>query len=398
MRILFLSHRLPYAPNRGDRIRAFHQLKLLAAHHEVHVVSLVHDEAEAAEISTLRSWVASATGVSVNRPSRMLAAVPSLFTTRPLTHVLLHSPEVQPTLRILLENVPVDVVMAYGTAMARYVFDPPLRTLPCLLDMIDVDSEKWTEMASSGALWMKPIYQREAWLLRRFERRAVERACATLVVNPRERQLLHSVLGPCGAIAVPNGIEVEAFQPPGPPAESAQVVFCGVFNYGPNEQGARWLASKVWPRVRRSRPDASLKLVGAHPTQAVRYLTRDPSIRVTGTVPDVRPFLWESAVSVAPLHLARGIQNKVLEAIGAGLPCVVTPQVMDGLPTAVHVACTPAATADAFADGIVSLLNQRADERRARANAVDLSTLAWPLQLRPILDLIRDCRCPSAQA
>jgi glycosyltransferase involved in cell wall biosynthesis len=295
------------------------------------------------------------------------------------------------SVRLLVEHAPFDVVISYGSAMARYVFEPPIDRTPCVLDMIDIDSEKWMVLGQSGRPLLRPIYRREARLLRRFERRAFEHACATSVVNERELVVLDRVVGRPGGVAIPNGVDMDSFKPPEEPSSRSQVVFCGVFNYAPNEEGALWLANEVWPKVLHGKPDATLVLVGAEPTKAVADLARRPSITVTGTVPDVRPFLWDSAVSAAPLHLARGVQNKVLEALVAGLPCVVTPPVLEGLPEAVRPACRSAADAGTFAEHVVALLREPPVTRRSIANRADLSRLGWPERLQPFLQLVDTC-------
>ena len=359
--------------------------------HEVHVLSLIHDADETEQVSQLAGWVASVSAAPVNRRRRLIAAAAALPGSRPLTHVLLHSPEVPRLIDRIVAGTPPDVVVAYGTAMAQYVFEPPLKTLPCLLDMVDVDSEKWASLSTTARQPMRTVYRREARLLRAFEKRAAERACATAVVNERERVLLESEVGYRAGVAIPNGVDVDSFRPQSPPASLPQVVFCGVFNYGPNEDGAVWLGRDVWPKVRARKPDATLLLVGAHPTPRVEALSRDQSIRVTGAVPDVRPFLWESAVAAAPLRLARGVQNKVLEAIAAGLPCVVTPPVLEGLPECTRSACHAAADTDGFADALVSLLHAPAVVRRQQALSADLSALRWSTQLAPFLDLVARC-------
>jgi glycosyltransferase involved in cell wall biosynthesis len=159
-------------------------------------------------------------------------------------------------------------------------------------------------------------------------------------------------------------------------------------NYAPNRAAAWWLATEIWPKVRARVPAARLLLVGADPDRRLQRLpAADPSIEVTGTVPDVRPYLWRSAVAVAPLRVARGVQNKILEAVAAGLPGVVTPTVLDGLPTAVARACLVADDADGLAAHIASLLRESPAARRRRA-AVDLSTLSWERQLAPVASLL----------
>jgi glycosyltransferase involved in cell wall biosynthesis len=172
-------------------------------------------------------------------------------------------------------------------------------------------------------------------------------------------------------------------------------------NYPPNVDGAVWLAKEIWPRVRRSRPDARLELVGSHPAAAVRSLADAAAgVTVTGSVPDVRPYLWRAAVAAAPLRTARGVQNKVLEAVAAGLPIVTTPVVIDGLPAAVRTACASADSAGQFADHLVSALAKSPEGRRAEALAADIASLSWPQclrELRPILTTAAATR-PAAAA
>jgi glycosyltransferase involved in cell wall biosynthesis len=169
-------------------------------------------------------------------------------------------------------------------------------------------------------------------------------------------------------------------------------------SYQPNAAAAVWLAQHVWPRVRAAHPDATLVLVGTNPTRQVRDLAgQDRSIEVTGSVADVKPFLWQSAVSVAPLFVARGLQNKVLEAAAAGLPTVVTSAVMNGLPADVLPACVVADTAGAFADQVIALLSRSAADRRAIADRANLDALSWARRLTP-LDVILDSAARKSRA
>jgi glycosyltransferase involved in cell wall biosynthesis len=232
---------------------------------------------------------------------------------------------------------------------------------------------------------MRFVYRREARCLARFEEEAARRASAVLVVNERERQSLAARVPGTRVMTIGNGIDISSFWPVGPPADGARVVFCGVFNYRPNERGAVWFAREVWPRVKAARPDAVLTFVGAHPTpQVMKLAERDRSIEVTGSVPDVRPWLWRSAVAIAPLAEARGLQNKVLEALAAGLPTVTTRVVADGLPEAVFAGCRIADAADDFARSVLECLSMTADARRDMAMTADLSGLQWEDQLRPL--------------
>jgi glycosyltransferase involved in cell wall biosynthesis len=193
---------------------------------------------------------------------------------------------------------------------------------------------------------------------------------------------------------VPSGVDMEHLRPRSGPAPGRQVVFCGVMDYPPNEQGAVWLARDVWPLVRQRFPDARLALVGSNPTGRVRRLAADPSVIVTGRVADVRPYLWRSAAAVAPLQLARGVQNKVLEAVAAALPVVVTPVVADGLPREILPACRTADGVEAFAREIGDLLARSPGERRAIAHEARTNVLSWQARLDALAGLLEAAARP----
>jgi sugar transferase (PEP-CTERM/EpsH1 system associated) len=394
LRILFLTHRLPYAPNRGDRTRAYFLLRFLARHHEVHLVSLVHDDAEHRHLADLTSVVASARAARVPWLRNHLSAAAALVTNRPLTHALLASAAMNRAIREAVAVAPPDVVLAFCTGVACEVFKPPLDVVPCVLDMVDVDSEKWAALSTSSSAPMSWIYRHEARTMRAFEQQAMDRAVVTTVVSEREQALAERVLGR-SATTVPVGVDLDRWRPPVDVVPGPDVVFCAVFNYEPNEDGAVWLASDVWPLVRRAVPGARLTLVGMHPTRRVQQLAND-SIQVTGAVDDVRPFLWRSSAAVAPLFLARGTQTKVLEALAAGVPCVVTPPVLEGLPSAARGACTCRDDVAGFAEGIVShLLNPRSPEQQW-AIRQSVNGLGWDTQLSPFLHLLEEAAAEPA--
>jgi polysaccharide biosynthesis protein PslH len=391
MRVLVLTHRLPYAPNRGDRVRAHHLVKLLAARADVHVVSLVHDRDEAGHADTLRQLGVGVSTALVPRARNLVSAALALPTDLPLTHALLHSPEMAGAVQRATQHWVPDVVLAYCTGVAPLALAPPLDRVPMVLDVVDVDSAKWAAFAEASRFPRAWIYRREAKWLGAFERRAVRAAVATTVVNERERDTLLRTCRGADVHVVPNGVDVSALTPHHPPAREERVIFTAVFDYAPNTDGAIWFARRVWPLVRAVCPAATLTLAGASPTRAIRQLASlDPSIEVTGAVADMRPYLWRSAIAVAPIHQARGVQNKVLEAAAAGLPSVVTSPVWKGLPKEVLAACRRADTPEQFAAQVIELLALSPDARRARASLARLDDLAWPKRLAPLVDLVEN--------
>jgi sugar transferase (PEP-CTERM/EpsH1 system associated) len=366
-------------------------LRVLATHASVDLLSLVHDEDELRHVSVLSSAVSSITVARVPRVGNRLKGVFSLHGSKPLTHVLLDAPEVRPALKALRSSRPPDVVLAYCSGMAQYVFDPAISDLPTVVDMVDVDSAKWAAMAHATAPPKAWIYRREARLLSVFEQRAAMHARLTLVVNERERGLLEALAPSARIQTLWNGIDSEHFRPDQPPAANPIVVFCGVMSYGPNVDAARWIATKVWPHVRRARADAKLVIVGSSPAASVRALQSDAAgITVTGDVPDVRAYLWNAATAVAPIWIARGLQNKVLEAVAAGLPCVITPQVAAGLPSEVLPACPVANTHEQFAIEVLKILDAPAESRRSMAMRVPVTSLDWKSRLASLPELLRE--------
>jgi sugar transferase (PEP-CTERM/EpsH1 system associated) len=275
----------------------------------------------------------------------------------------------------------------------------PLRGRPLVLDMVDVDSGKWSELATRSRWPRRWIYRREAATLSTFEGEAAGHASTTLVVNQREADLMRRLAPDADVRVIPNGIDVANFaRPPqlpddrtdtAVPRTSATVVFCGVMNYEPNTAGVLWFAERVWPAVRRTRPDAQFTIVGADPVPRIRDLSRiDPSITVTGPVDRVQPYLWRADVSIAPLQVARGLQNKVVEALAAGLPVVATRTVIEGLPAETLAGCREANTEAEFAQQVVDLLATTPDDRRALAARARLNGLNWSERLASLRDIL----------
>jgi sugar transferase (PEP-CTERM/EpsH1 system associated) len=390
MNVLMLTHRLPYAPNRGDRTRAYHMLRYLAARYRVHLVSLVHDDEEASRVADLQDIAASVSVARCNRLAGVARGIIALAGRRPLTHALLDSGDLQHVVDEIVSRHPPDVVLAYGSGMARLALAPPLANTPLVVDLVDVDSEKWRQYASVTRPPLRWIYSREARCLGSFEARLARTAFATVVVNDRERRALQ-VLAPGAAAAVvsPNGVDLRSLAPPVAPAAGERIIFCGVMNYRPNVEGMTWFLHDVWPKIRAVRPAATLEIVGAAPGRKLRALAQKAGgVQVTGTVGDVRPYLWRSSVFVAPLRIARGVQNKVLEAAAAGLPGVITPAVNDGLPLDICRACVVADNPKSFASAIVDLLAQTPAARRRMTEAIDFERLAWHRQLAPLSELL----------
>ena len=390
VRVLFLTHRLPYAPNRGDRVRAYHLLRQLMTFAEVDLVSLVHDDEEAGHVEQTRALATTVTGVRAPRFKNFVRAALALPTSQALSNVLLDGPGLQPAIDRIVREHPPDVVFAFCSGIAHGVMRPPLSRFPLVLDMVDVDSAKWAALAATSGPPRSWIYAREARRLADFEVAITKRAFATIITTVKERDTLHELVPGARIEVIQNGVDARGLRPVDPPPISETVVFCGVMNYAPNEEGAAWLAREVWPLVRQAHPHAKLELVGSSPSRMVQELASDAeNVIVTGHVDDVRPHLWGAAVSAAPLQTARGVQNKVLEAVAAGLPTVVTPLVLEGVPEEIRPACDVGRDARAFASALIAALSASPAERRARAARADVDAISWSHRLAPLEGLLR---------
>ena len=387
MNVLFLTHRVPYAPNRGDRIRAWHLIREMSSYAKVSLFALAHDADEAARLEQVPATTAAAT-VTIPKLGKYLRGLAQLPGSRPLTHALLDAPGARAAIQRLVDANPPDVVLAYCSGMARFALEPPLDRVPYVLDMVDVDSHKWRGMSARTALPMSWVYQREARTLSAFEKVASERARGVLVVNERERGAVAAIAPHAPVHVIPVGIDVAAYEPPSPPAPSDTVVFCGMMDYPPNVEAVLWFAEEIWPLVRRDHPAARFAIVGAAPPARVRALASDPSITVTGRVDLVQPYLWGAAMSVAPVRLARGLQNKVMEALAAGLPTVITTAVHEGLPVGIDRGCVVADDPARFAAAVVKLLRMTPEERRAVAASSNVRDFDWPIQLAPVRSIL----------
>lgn len=397
MRVLVLTQRLPYAPNRGDRLRAFHQIRFLRESGcDVRVLALVHDDEEASHVGDLESAgvVAGVARVpGLRNKARALAALPG---ATPLTCLLLDSPELPAALARVLDGFAPDVVLACSSSMAAIALRERLRRVPLVIDLVDVDSEKWRALAASTWWPLSWIYAREHRTLQAFEGNAGRLARMTFVVTDRERDALHAFAPDVACEVLQNGIDVAHFAPAPDVEREPRVVFTGVMNYAPNVDAAMWLAREIWPRVRARHPRAALDIVGASPTPGVQALAdAAQQITVTGSVPDVRPYLWRARAAAAPLRVARGIQNKVLEAAAAGVPCVVTSPVRGGLPDPLKGQCPVADDADAFAAALVGLLDSPAPPDVWRASVAGLS---WNAALARLPDALRAAAARSTTA
>jgi sugar transferase (PEP-CTERM/EpsH1 system associated) len=361
--VLYLAHRVPYPPDKGDRIRSFHLLKALGGRAAVHLACLADEPPAEGAVAALRRHCERVAVVRLGRWGRLARAAGSLALGRTASEGAFSSLALRTTLRNWARQTRFHAALASASSMAPYLRTAELRGVPAVIDLVDVDSQKWLDYAEADRGPRAWLYRTEGRRLRLLERDLPGWARAVTLVSEAEARLYRRFGPGAAAHAVTNGVDLEVFRPD-PTADEHGCVFVGALDYRPNVDGACWFCRAVWPEVRRRLPQCTLRLVGRRPAPAVRRLGREPGVEVVGPVADVRPHLAGAAVVIAPLRIARGVQNKVLEALAMGKAVVASPEALEGLGTEPGVHALAASTAEEWADAVSALFGDESLRRR----------------------------------
>ena len=384
--LLFLAHRIPYPPNKGDKLRSYHLLKHLAARYHVHLGTFVDEADDWQHVPTVTSMCGGETYCAPLAPLHAkLRSLTGLATGRALALPYYRDARMLRWVRDVVARHGIRKVVVFSSPMAQYVND--IDDLSRLIDFVDVDSHKWTQYAEASGSIAAWLYRREAKKLLDFEKECASRAVASIFVTRPEAQLFARLAGDAAGdvIAIENGVDADYFSPtlalPKPEewkrndGGNDTIVFTGAMDYRPNIDAAAWFARAVLPLVREAVPGARFYIVGARPSAEVRALARTGAVTVTGTVPDVRPYLRHAGVVVVPMRLARGIQNKALEAMAMGAPTIVSATSAAALNAVPGRDFCTADDAPSFARAVVELLGDP-----ARRTALSLAGRAAVLE------------------
>jgi len=357
MNILYLAHRIPYPPNKGEKIRAFHQLLHLSKHHTVHLVCLVDDPTDLKYVSILENSCASVVAVYRSKTSALCLATRALLTRKPLSVAAFYRKALAREIARKLQTETFDMIFVSSAAMAEYVLE--MSALPRVIDFIDVDSEKWQQYARHHAIPLAWVYGLEARRLAAYEAHIAHIFNHVVFISQAEKRLFQQRICHRPIAVIANGVDLNYFVPKRADAASRRpptLVFTGVMDYFPNVDAVQYFCNDIFPLVRTVVPDCCFTIVGSHPTRRVQALSKHPNVTVTGAVPDVRPYLAQAAIAVAPFRLARGVQNKILEAMAAGLPVVGTTQAFEGITATEEDGIRIADDPQHFAQELIALL------------------------------------------
>ncbi|MEW6326652.1 MAG: glycosyltransferase [Thermodesulfobacteriota bacterium] len=369
MNILYLAHRIPYPPNKGDKIRSFHEIKYLSTHHDIYLACLADDPADLSYARELERFCKTVDVVLIDPPKAKLKSLFCLPVSKPLSVAYFYSKKLQQIIDHRLSTMSYDAIICFSSSMAEYVFKtkhpsiipphPSLLTPQLIMDFVDVDSDKWQQYSRHARWPFSWIYKLESRRLAAYEKKVAELFHHSIFVSKKETELFRSQNpGVMGVSAVPNGVDFTYFSPGSSNVSNTSnasndsnvsnnsntfsdsnisddsnkpiLLFTGAMDYYANIDGVVWFSKEVLPHLTERFPSLMFHIVGRNPAPEVRALEND-HIKVTGYVEDIRPFYERATVYVAPLRIARGIQNKVLEAMSMARPVIATSRAFEGI-------------------------------------------------------------------
>jgi sugar transferase (PEP-CTERM/EpsH1 system associated) len=387
MKILYLSHRIPYPPNKGDKIRSFNEIKYLSQRHEIHLACLADDPKDLKYENELKQYCKAVKVVLINPQLAKLKSIFYLLTKQPLTIPYFYSRKLQQTIDQLLSTNDYDAIFCFSSPMAEYVFksrvlspqsmDHRPRT-KLIMDFVDVDSDKWAQYAKYTSFPKSWVYRLEGARLAAYEGAVAKAFDHSIFVTKIEEEVFKAKNPNIQNVSVvQNGVDLDYFSPSCLHQESTSdqglstmdhrpttidhrpvIVFTGAMDYYANIDGVVWFTKEILPLIKKEIPVIQFYIVGSNPTKEVLSLPSNNGVTVTGYVPDTREYLRRATVAVVPLRIARGIQNKILEAMAMGIPVVATPRAFEGIEANPDRDLILGEDVEKIAEGIIKLIKE----------------------------------------
>lgn len=385
MNILFLTHRIPYPPFKGDKLRAFNIIRYLSKRHNIHLLCVTHNKREMSYKKDLLEFCKSVEIAYIDLPLRKVLSPFYIIRGLPLTLPFFYSGRLYRLVKTKSQSM--DIVFIFSSSMAQYALN--LR-IPKIIDLIDVDSDKWRQYAEYSKIPMRFIYKREAGLLERYEDIIIKNVDFSIAVSQEEIRLFKT-RHPDGRIyVVSNGVDLDYFKPINTQPQKDIIAFCGEMDYFANVYSVLSFYKEIFPLIKKAVPDVKFYIVGRNPSRKILALRKEPDVIVTGQVPDVRPFLSMAKVCAIPIKIGRGIQNKVLEAMAMGKAVVTTSIAVQGINVIDGKELFVCDKHSDFADRVIELLRDtklREEIGRSARKAVE-QRYNWDENLRVLDNLI----------
>jgi len=363
-KILYLVHRIPFPPNKGDKIRSYHLLEYLSERYQVHLGAFIDDPRDWKYREALSKFTQGRFFCPLDPRKAKLRSLRGFIQNQALSLPYYRDRRMQSWVDETLRENEIDVVICFSSVMSQYLSGDRHKRLTRISDFVDIDSDKWRQYSTKKSFPMKQIYQREASRLLDFERAIARDFDHCLFVSGKEADLFRQ-FAPESDESIGyfnNGVDASYFSPDNVqlnpyPDTGKRIVFTGAMDYWANIDAVSWFCREIFPLIRSEASEVEFYIVGVNPPDQVRELEACPGVHVTGAVADIRPYLAHAELVVAPLRIARGIQNKVLEAMAMSRPVVLTPAAMEGIEPTDILASRMTADPVEFAKHCVELLN-----------------------------------------
>jgi len=396
--ILLLSHRVPFPPNKGEKIRTFYQLKCLSElGHQIHLFSPYEDKADLAHFNTLGKTLCTTVNAAPLK-HKALRLVKGIAKNQSLSIANFYDKNLQQHVDLFLSDNTVDAILCTASSMAEYIFKSSvLKTInkkPLLImDFMDVDSDKWGQYKQNSSFPMSIIYAREQYLLSKYEKRIVEQFDACYLIAQAEVTLFNQQVIQSDKVQVMgNGLDTIAFYPAKEKEANPYPIFLftGVMDYKPNVDAVVWFAEKCWGDIIKQHPRAKFIIAGMNPNKDVMKLVELTGVEVTGFVDDILPYYHQADIFVAPFRLARGVQNKVLQAFSCALPVISTPMGAEGIICQADRDILIASSPEQFIKQANKLIAQPTLAQSIGESALQIiqQHYSWPSQLQPLVNLL----------
>jgi hypothetical protein len=382
---------VPYPPTFGSKVRAFHMIRHLAQRHQVSVMSLARSDDEAREAQGLADHCHDFQQFRVHNAAQAAKMLATLPTATSASEAFFHSGAMMRAVDRALQQRSFDLMVGHCSAVGQYMMRAG--GLPRLMDLCDVDSRKWFDVSGFKPWPLSWGYRWEGHRVALAERRQVRAFDRATVATPGEARLLDDAAADGRVDWFANGVDLDYFAPDADAYDPDLIAFVGRMDYFPNEQCMVEFCAEVWPRLRRLRGNLRLQIIGASPSARVRALAAVEGVSVTGAVPDVRPLVRRAALTIAPLKIARGTQNKILESMAMGVPVVTSGVAAAGVDARPGEHLLVADSVDQQVDAIARIIGDAAlRERLAQAARAQVEARhTWANALERLDRIVADC-------
>lgn len=354
MKILLISHKIPYPPNKGDRIPTFYRTKFLSKNHEISLAFPCFHPEEFQYINNLKKYCKHIETALLKPGWSKIKSLAKILSAKPLTLNYFHSNLLKDKIIRLVQENKFDVIYVYSSSMGQYASE--IKNVKKIIDLADSDSHKWLQYSQYKKAPLSYLYHLEWYRLQNYERLLATSFDHSIAISEDEKNLFKTYIPNLNMSVVSNGVNLEYFKPSSGEYDPYKIIFVGAMDYYANIDAVLYFYNRILPIVKKEIPKVKFFIVGSNPSNRISSLKMDKSVTVTGFVDDVRTFLYDSSVCVAPMRIARGIQNKILEAMASGVPVVTTTKGNEGINAKIGEEIYVDNNSEKFAEYVINLI------------------------------------------